>query len=397
MQTVHLLQIAALAGALLFFLSGLLVHRYIAGSRQPAGYPPQRSPESAGDVSKLAAAVELLESKLGDAELRAREAEENVRALNELVASQPSAGGRGGSVTKAERAAPAASDDVQRLQGALSELEAELQDARSARKEAEENVRALQELVRQQQASGGATPAKKSGRAAPAASDDVQRMQGALSELENELQDARSARREAEENVRALQDLVRQLQASGGAAPAKKSGRAAPAPAASDDVQRMQGALSELENELQDARSARKEAEENVRALQDLVRQLQASGGAAPAKKRGRAAPAASDDVQRMQGALSELENELQDARSARKEAEENVRALQDLVRQLQASGGAPAKPKAKSRRGSEDEVTQMASALAQLEETLAIRQDELQDAREKMAAMEELLRQQGA
>jgi HAMP domain-containing protein len=200
-----MLQIAVLVGAVLFFLSGLLVHRFLSASRQPAA-APVRQRDDAGDVSKLAAAVELLESKLGEAESRAREAEENVRALRDLARQQA---GSAATRTPAPATRQSGPDEVQRLQGALSELEGELQEARAARREAEENVRALQDLARQQRTTGGVggnAPAPRK----PADDDQVGRMQTALARLEEALMMRGQELQDAREKMAAMEELLRQ-------------------------------------------------------------------------------------------------------------------------------------------------------------------------------------------
>jgi predicted nucleic acid-binding Zn-ribbon protein len=286
-----------------------------------------------------------------------------------------------------------AEKELSKLQTAVSRLDNELSNKRRALSDAQEKAQALNELVQKGYSVGGQPAAPK---AAAQASDDVSRMAAALERMEQELHSTRKRYRDAKEKLEAMSEVMRS-QAGPAAAPKRQK-----APKDDGQVGKLQAALGMQEQKLANTRAELSRAKETINALKELVERTGATA-ANPASKKTMAAgmvgPAAkpSDDVARLQSAVSLLETKLRRAEAAEADAKEKMRALTELAGAA-GTGGANTKESkrdAQARKRAEQEVTQLQKAVSHLEQSLGSKQAELSSARERIAALEELVRQE--
>lgn len=150
MQFVHMLQIAAVVGAALFFLSGLLVQRRLGRSNAGTQAPRSSGSVSSGvdQVSLLHEAVARLEFELQDSRARQAEAEANLRAMKDLVRST---GGNARSSPRSPKAQRQADDQLSAMQSALAELEQALSEKQQLLQDAREKMAAMEEMLRQRE------------------------------------------------------------------------------------------------------------------------------------------------------------------------------------------------------------------------------------------------------
>ncbi len=200
MDTVSLIQLAALGGAMGFFGAGYMLAR-VGGPRARESTRVDLgggglAPGATTDVELLNDAVARLQYELTTARREADQATENVRALTQLVESKaglPAANREGAP----ERPRPGAADEVTVLHEAVERLERDLTRSQQEAREATENLRAALAMK-----VAPAAPAKTVGQ------EQVASMTDLITKLERELAHSRQEEAKARDEVRSLRDLV---------------------------------------------------------------------------------------------------------------------------------------------------------------------------------------------
>lgn len=167
---------------------------------------------------------------------------------------------------------------------------------------------------------------------------------------------------------------------------------------------------SRLQEELAAARASNQRQKERMRALEELNAELSRRAEASPSspskepwsdesvsksqpvKSKTVVAPPPGfgnfDEVATLQAAINKLEKQLAQARAEVKSGRENMRAMKEALRNTSGAGGS-SKP---ARGGNEDEVALLQGAVGRLERELGDTRRGYRDAKEKLAAMQQVV-----